>query len=180
MQVHLDAIKDTGLHLSYEFSPAHDEGLADVEQSGEAAFLTPVTVSLELNRVADTVEVRGHLSVRLGLTCGRCLAEFEQNAATDFFCVFVPHPEERRHPTPGDLELDAEDVGLLFYDGPALETDEAVREEVLALVPYRALCRPDCRGLCPHCGANLNTGACTCTAAPVDPRLAVLSKLKAR
>lgn len=180
MRVHLDAIKDTGLHLSYQFSPARDEGLADVERSGEAGFLTPVTVSLTLNRLADTVEVRGHLSVRLGLTCGRCMAEFEQDAAADFSCVFAPQPEERRHPTPGDLELGAEDVGLLFFDGQTLETDEAVREEVLALVPYRALCRPDCRGLCPKCGANLNTGACACAAAPVDPRLAVLAKLRTR
>jgi uncharacterized protein len=180
MRVHLDTIKDTGLHLAYEFNPVRDEGLAEVERSGEAVFLTPVAVSLELNRVADTVEVRGHLSVRLGLTCGRCLAEFEQAAAADFSCVFVPQPEERRHPTPGDLELNAEDVGLLFYEGQVLETDEAVREEVLALVPYRALCRPDCRGLCPRCGTNLNTGPCTCPAAPVDPRLAVLSKLKTR
>jgi uncharacterized protein len=180
MRVHLDAIKDTGLHLSYEFDPARDEGLADVEQSGEAVFLGPVAVSLDLNRVADTVEVRGRVSVRLRLACARCLAEFEQDAASDFSCVFVPQPEERRHPTPGDLELTAEDVGLLFFDGQALETDEAVREEILALVPYRALCRPDCRGLCPHCGVNLNTGSCNCADAAVDPRLAVLSKLKTR
>jgi uncharacterized protein len=180
MRVHLDAIKDTGLHLAYEFNPARDEGLADVEQSGEAVFLGPVAVSLDLDRVADTVEVHGHLSAHLRLTCARCLAEFEQDAVADFFCVFTPQPEERRQPTPGDLELSADDVGLLFFEGQVLETDEAVREEVLALVPYRALCRPDCRGLCSRCGANLNTDLCTCPAAPGDPRFTVLSTFKKR
>jgi uncharacterized protein len=177
MRVHLDAVKDSGLHLAYEFDPAKDEGLATVEESGEAVFLTPVAVTLDLNRVADTVEVRGHLSARLRLTCARCLADLDQDVAGDFLCAFAPRPPERRHPTPGDLELNAEDMGLLFFDGQVIETDEAVREEVIAAIPYRALCREDCRGLCPHCGTNLNTGTCTCESNRIDPRLADLSSL---
>jgi uncharacterized protein len=178
MRVHLDAIQDTGLHLAYEFDPALDDGLAAVAESGEAAFLSPVYVALDLNRVADTVEVRGRLSVRLRLTCGRCLAEFEQEAAADFFGVFAPRPEERRHSTPGDLELNAEDVGLIFFDGQTIDTATAVREEVMAAIPYRALCREDCRGLCPHCGTDLNRGTCTCKTERINPRLAALARLK--
>ncbi len=178
MRIHLNAIEDTGLRLQYAFDPAGDEGLRAVEENGEAVFLTPVSVALEIHRVADTVEIRGNLSVRLRLTCGRCLTEFEQDVDTDFFCVFVPRPEKRRHPSPGDLELDADDVSLFFFDGQAIDTDEAVREEVLGAIPFRALCREDCRGLCPQCGTNLNTGSCTCATGRIDPRLAVLAGVK--
>ena len=178
MRVHLDAIGDTGLRVEYELDPADDEGLAAIEKSGEAVFLVPVTVTLDLQLLADTVEVRGHLATRLRLTCGRCLAEFEQDVKCELRCAYAPRPPERRHPTPKDLELNAEDVGLLFFDGQTIDTAEAVREEVMAAVPFRALCREDCRGLCPHCGTDLNIGRCQCAAAPVDPRLAVLATIR--
>ncbi|MGB1779712.1 MAG: DUF177 domain-containing protein, partial [Longimicrobiales bacterium] len=55
---------------------------------------------------------------------------------------------------------------------------KAVREEmILAVNPY-VVCEPECRGLCPKCGANLNEGACDCTDDEVDPRWAALRDLK--
>jgi uncharacterized protein len=61
-----------------------------------------------------------------------------------------------------------------------LDLGEAVRGEViLAMNPY-VVCDPECRGLCPRCGANLNEGACGCTAEEVDPRWEALRALKDR
>lgn len=180
MRVHLDAIQETGLRLDYELDPARDEGLAALTQSGEAAFAAPVRVILDLTRVSDTIEVRGRVATRLKLTCGRCLESFSQDLDREICCTYAPAPPERDHPTAGDLELSADDVGLIFFEGETLDTAEAVREEILAAVPYRPLCRDQCRGLCPHCGQNRNTGTCDCTEQKVDPRLAVLAKLKGR
>lgn len=180
MRVHLDAIKDTGLHLEFEFDPSRDEGLMAVVGSGDAAFPAPIRVTLDLHRVSDTVEVRGRVATRLRLACGRCLEAFEQELDREVFCTYAPAPPEREHPTAGDLELSADDVGLVFFDGEAIDTAEAVREEIMAALPYRPLCREECRGLCPRCGADLNNEPCRCKEERVDPRLRVLAQLKAK
>jgi len=180
MRVHLDAIKDTGLRLDFELDPFRDEGLKAVVDDGEAAFTAPIRVTLALNRVSDSVEVRGRVSTRLQLTCGRCLATYEQELDREIFCTYAPAPPERDHPTAGDLELSADDVGLVFFDGDTIDTADAVREEIMAAIPFRPLCREDCRGLCPRCGADLNRETCRCSERPVDPRLRVLAQLKAK
>ena len=178
MRIQLDAVKETGLKIEFGLDPLTDEGLSAVVQSGEARFLGPVHAQLDLHPVSDTIEVRGRLSVLLRLSCARCLTEFEQPVDCDLRCTYAPRPPERQHPKAGDLELSADDVGLIFFDGHAIDLSEAVREEILAAIPYRALCQPECRGLCPHCGANLNTETCDCAAGRIDPRLAGLTRLK--
>ena len=177
MRVHLDAIKENGLKAEFELDPAEDEGLRAVQQSGEAEFLGPILSRLELRPIADTIEVHGRLGTRLRLTCARCLTEFEQDLDRELHCTYAPRPPERRDPKAGDVELSADDVGLIFFEGRTIDTAEAVREEILAAIPYRALCREDCRGLCPHCGTDLNTGRCACVKKAADPRLAVLTRL---
>jgi uncharacterized protein len=55
-----------------------------------------------------------------------------------------------------------------------------LREQVLLSLPARTLCKPDCKGLCPRCGENRNSGACRCEAVPADPRWGTLAGLKDR
>ena len=57
------------------------------------------------------------------------------------------------------------------------DAGELVREDIILSLPYRFLCREDCKGLCPVCGKNLNTGSCGCRSGKVDPRLEILKKL---
>ena len=52
-----------------------------------------------------------------------------------------------------------------------------MRQLLVLNAPQRSLCRPDCRGICPQCGTNLNTGSCDCDKEDIDPRLAPLRNL---
>ena len=65
-----------------------------------------------------------------------------------------------------------------IYDNDTLDITDIVRESILAELPQKVLCKDDCRGLCPKCGKNLNQGQCDCDLHEVDPRLAILAKLK--
>ena len=65
-----------------------------------------------------------------------------------------------------------------IYDNDTLEITDIIRESILAVLPLKILCKDDCRGLCPKCGKNLNQGQCDCDLHEVDPRLAILAKLK--
>ena len=58
----------------------------------------------------------------------------------------------------------------------ALVLEDVAKEQVLLSLPMRAVCREDCKGLCPHCGINRNRETCDCQAAKVDPRWEALKK----
>ena len=58
-----------------------------------------------------------------------------------------------------------------------LDLDELIRADILLELPTKFLCSPDCKGLCPKCGRNLNEGPCGCNTHQMDPRLEVLKKL---
>ena len=67
--------------------------------------------------------------------------------------------------------------GVEPYMGEYIDLTEAVRDTLILSEPMQVLCRPDCKGLCPQCGADLNQGDCGCRTDSIDPRLAVLGNL---
>ena len=94
---------------------------------------------------ADLI-VTGSASVPIVTSCARCLDDVRTEIAVRDLCF---HFEKVR-----DLEVDL--------------TDD-VREELLLAIPSCFYCSPDCKGVCPSCGVNLNHGSCTCSSRPVEP-----------
>jgi uncharacterized protein len=120
------------------------------------------------------VVVRGMVSGGLRQECRRCLAPVAGKFAEDVTLVFT-----------ADATEEDPDGGQAFVFDPSsrdLDLSDALREEViLAMNPYMyVVCDPECRGLCPRCGANLNEEACGCTVEEVDPRWEALRALKDR
>lgn len=72
---------------------------------------------------------------------------------------------------------DEENDTFLLVENESIEAGRSVREYILLELPTKFLCKPDCKGLCPQCGKNLNEGKCSCSARQVDPRLEILKKL---
>lgn len=140
---------------------------------------SPLGVSVSYYRAGMDVFVDGEFWGDLSGTCGRCLIEYPLRVAKDFALVLVPTSE--LGPGGGDRtsrELRAEDLALSFYQGEEIDLSPLIREQLLLALPTRPLCDTACRGLCPQCGASLNTGQCGCRADAGDPRLAVLRNLK--
>jgi uncharacterized protein len=77
----------------------------------------------------------------------------------------------------GETELQATDLDVVFYDDFTVPFDPLIDEQVQLEIPMRALCRDDCRGLCPECGADRNVAPCTC-APPADDRWTALKALR--
>ncbi len=118
---------------------------------------------VRFTRIQEGVLVEGSLETEVTVECIRCLTPF-----------------------PYDMKLEMEEtVGFAGRPRPDINyrlTDEGwfdvlplIREQVWVAMPMKPLCRPDCRGLCPQCGANLNLETCTCQETG-DPRLAVLAE----
>ena len=123
-----------------------------------AGWEGPVRGRLVVEKSGDQVTVRGQLEAVANLECVRCLgpARFTLQAPLQ---VFAERASGRGSAEEAELERDDY---MKFHDGRRLDLREEAREALLLELPMTPRCRADCRGLCPHCGADLNQGPCEC------------------
>jgi uncharacterized protein len=77
-----------------------------------------------------------------------------------------------------ELSVTAAEAEVGYYQGEGLLLEDVLREQVLLALPLKAICREECRGLCPHCGQNLNQEQCTCAESSEDPRWSALKDIR--
>ncbi len=121
------------------------------------------------------VIVEGEVSVELDLTCSRCLTHFRYPIFHHFRSIYSPFQEMCQVE---DLELKPYDMDVSIYNGVELDLENVLYEQVFLGIPAQALCQPDCKGLCPTCGANLNEDLCHCETQPRFSPFDVLKNLK--
>ena len=145
---------------------------APVPHGAGAEFVGPVTGTLEFENAEALVTARGRLHATVVLACGRCLAEHkvDLDIAVNEQCSLT-QIDEISVSEPGD------DEPIPLLSGDLVDLTELVRQVLILNVPPHSLCQPDCPGLCPNCGMNLNYGPCGCSEDDVDPRWAGLRDL---
>jgi len=127
-------------------------------------------------KVAGTeVLVNGHVETRARVECDRCLKQIELLVSADFELEYITGSD---YESSDAAALNEDELSVSVFDGEAIDVDEIVKEQILLAVPTRTLCRPDCKGICPDCGTDRNTGDCSCDTSEVDPRWAALKNLK--
>lgn len=137
--------------------------------------VSPVTLAFDIDRrETGRYRVAGHVTGELELSCGRCLEPFALPVATDFDLRFVPRVENVGE---GEKEVREDDLTTAFYADGQIDLGELIAEQFHLVLPMKPLCAETCRGLCPSCGTNLNTGFCECSRKWEDPRLAALKGL---
>lgn len=112
---------------------------------------------------------------RQTLDCRRCLEPVERDVEGEIVLLLVRETESS---PPEELELEEEDLGVVHFQGEEIELLPFLEEEMQLNVPMKPLCRPDCQGLCPECGANWNDTSCDCETETTDPRWGGLADLK--
>ncbi len=132
---------------------------------GGTPFETPVKVQGTVTASADVVMLRAEISFTFVGECDRCLRRFERSYRLPLERILV------------DQLHDDENDEFILLQQYQLQLDELVLAEMLLELPYKSLCREDCRGLCPLCGKDLNDGFCGCKPETGDPRLQVLKQL---
>jgi uncharacterized protein len=174
LQINLKTIPETGLKVAIDLGPEwfvrwHEED-PDLDFAGAR-----ITGVVHLSKHGHDILVRGSLSGQLELACGRCLEPFAAPAAIDFDLLLVPAPANA---TATAEELSPDDLDLDYYTGETIDLESIVREQIILMLPLKPLCEESCKGLCPHCGANLNRETCRCSTNAVDSPFARLAKLK--
>ena len=135
---------------------------------------SPLHAVLKLSTTGSEVQVNGMLEGDVELLCSRCLNAYTMKVCSQVNVVYEPSytvNKEERH----KLKSDELDIG--FYKDDTLDTDEVLTEQLLLNIPMKPLCSPECKGLCPKCGADLNVSGCKCSGSEIDPRLKVLEQL---
>jgi uncharacterized protein len=171
MQLSLRSLQDAHEHRDERYEPSLFPPVDDAYR-----VVAPVTLSFDIDRQeAGRYRVSGRLAGELELVCSRCLEPFTTPVSTDFDLTYVPRTENVGE---GEQEVEEDDLSTAFYADDQIDLGQLIGEQFQLALPMKPLCRDDCQGLCPHCGTNLNTGACDCETRWTDPRLEALRHLK--
>ncbi len=153
-----------------------EEILLEAEWLSPDQAAGPITVRLEgeVRPREGVFSVAGRCTAQGALLCSRCLEPVPWSVAEDF-SVEYQIPESA--PLEAEIGLEREDLDVSFLLGEELDLKELAAEQTLLAMPMRILCQPNCAGLCPRCGANLNhVDDCGCKP-ETDPRWGALADL---
>lgn len=164
-----DLVKDPGRKATFAFTVDQRELDLRPDEGNFGDF----QITAELESTSRGLLGRFSVAGSAQLSCSRCLDEFTWPIAFTF------EQEWRKQLASSGNEIASwtgEEEEILPFDGRSIEVGEILRDRVLLSLPMKPLCQPDCRGLCPVCGANLNYETCTCQREEVDPRLMPLTR----
>ena len=179
MRFRIDAIKDGGLVLESSIPCEDLPMLAEIVSSGDCEFLTPVQVSIRAQLVGELVEVDGTVSTTAKLQCGGCLQDYEEVLQSHFDLTYARElPAVEDDDSGEDVELTAEDLGIILFHGDDIDLTVAIQEQVAMMLPVRRRCQSSCKGLCSLCGADLNAGECGCARGSGSLKFSALKDFK--
>jgi uncharacterized protein len=172
MQIWLDQVRDE----PFNWDETQSISPETLEQP-ELIALGPVSWKGQVVHADPGFFLRARLGYDQTLSCNRCLKPIVEHAESDVeLMILVEHGPGAA----GEHELREKDLGTLYLEEEVLQTDPLLIEQLQLNVPMKPLCRPDCQGLCPICGADLNVGPCSCVEEVKDPRWAALAAIKSR
>ena len=156
-----ELLRQPGLDKQIAVSmPAAELGVDDQRITGD------VDVDLTAVSGTDEISVHGTISLPWRAACRRCLAEVTGRSRIEVDEVYV------------DTGTGTGDVDVFEIVGDQIDLAPAVREHIVLELPDDILCRDDCAGICPVCGADRNTTDCECDTTVRDDRWAILDQLK--
>ena len=127
--------------------------------------VSDLTGSARITRAAQGLLVQVKIQAYVQTECVRCLSDFSQPLEIDFTELYA------------FTSNSVTESGLIFPESGKIDLAPIVREEMLLAIPISQLCQPDCKGLCPVCGENLNETICHHDDEAIDPRLSALRSL---
>jgi uncharacterized protein len=149
---------DLGYRLPLDLAVACDPlayGYDDMPLSG------PLVITGQAENIAGEIHIAGQLSATLHMRCSRCGAAFPLHLSLPF---------DEMYSSQNVVPDAAGERDKHVFSGAAIDlTPEALRV-LFGELPMKPLCREDCRGLCPFCGADKNLGQCACEDKLIDPR----------
>ena len=139
--------------------------ISDISVDGAFPFTSPVRITAKAHNRASLVTLSLNCVYGFSRPCDRCgeLISGEQSKTFEHRLVQTLVDETN------DDYIETPDF--------TLELDDVVISDIILNYPQKFLCKEDCKGVCQHCGKNLNEGDCGCNKKSIDPRLEILKQL---
>ena len=151
--------KTSGRHFEEEMAP--------IDLGGHKLIFTmPLCVDVNYAFDGEGFGVSGVLSSELLMNCTKCNKEFRQPFSVDFTERFIKASDE-----------EADELECYAFSGETLDLDRMVLDLLVLNAPVYGLCKPDCKGLCPNCGCDLNITQCSCSRSLGSSAFAPLDEL---
>ena len=185
MKILVDRLNDSPQPFEFEAGSAWWRAAVPADPELPRELDEPLRLAVSAYRVGDDLIVDGQVVGRVPLQCARCLARYGHELREVFRLVLEPAGER----VPADPEgadglarygmCVAEELETGWYRGSEIDLSGFVHELICLALPVKPLCREECAGLCPRCGADRNAGPCGCPEpAGDDSPFAVLKALR--
>jgi uncharacterized protein len=163
-------VRTVKLQSGEQFRDSKAVALEPIELGGQRYVPVPEEPEaiLTLSRLTSGLMLELEFEVRVAGPCMRCLADAGVTVAA--------HGREYQATSPGE----AEELETPYLVEDRLDLSGWARDTVALALPDKILCRPDCAGLCPVCGRDLNLEPHAHEEETSDPRWAELAKLRER
>lgn len=145
------------------------------DESHAYRVVAPVRLAFDIHKDKDKFRLVGQVQTELELSCSRCLEPYRLRVEAPFDVRYLLASAAS---TEAEHEVADEDLETSYYRDDRIDLNELLREQFYLALPMKPLCQEECRGLCPQCGMNLNTGTCECAPVWEDARLAVFKNLR--
>jgi uncharacterized protein len=159
--------------ILHALSKVGGRSVCDLDDEGptelDAPIIGHVVGQVVLTNSGSGIAATGRLRATVRMECSRCLraVDVPLDMAVSEDCALTQIDDPR--------QSEADQIPLL--DDTVVDLSELVRQLVSVHTPPRTVCSAQCRGLCPHCGADLNVKPCDCSTEQIDPRFAALRGL---
>jgi uncharacterized protein len=153
MIINVNKISDSGYALNDTVDIDNSQLLED-----ESFFLEGIDYQIFFKRQNQRIQAQGQIRTAISLVCVRCLEQFELKINSRFDIILFPKEMVDQRST----ALEDEDLEYIFYENDQIDLEKILIEQVNLFIPFKPVCKADCKGICPSCGASLNRGACAC------------------
>lgn len=169
MLLDLTRIRQAETDIERRFEPTEFEG-----RDHPFRITSPVELRMRVQKDGERYRLTGRVETELDIACSRCLDPYPMSLDASFDVRYLPLTDTAAHE---DTEVEDDDLVAVFYRDEQIDLGQLIEEQVYLTLPMKPLCAPDCKGLCPECGTNLNQQTCACEPRWEDPRLAVLKQV---
>jgi uncharacterized protein len=180
MLIEIHELERHPIEFDEKFLPGRIDLGADLRQRGPLEAKGRAQLVEEHHgkrKLIQDIRLKGGVSGSLEIPCARCLAPVVQDVEREFDLLYRPQGADAGRE---ELSVSGAEAEIGYYQGAGLLLEDALREQVLLAVPLKAICREDCKGLCPQCGADLNLAPCSCPVAVGGPRWSALKEFRSK
>ena len=153
MIINVNKISDSGYALNDTVDIDNSQLLED-----DSFFVEGIDYQIFFSRQNQRIQAQGKIRTAISLVCVRCLEQFELKINSRFDIIFFPKEMVDQRST----ALEDEELEYIFYENDQIDLEKILIEQVNLFIPFKPVCKADCKGICPSCGASLNRGACSC------------------